>query len=152
MKHAQMSTTWLIWLLRIVFLSVIIFSLSTMILRYANARIDVSHIHANILTYRLLLDKSLFNTDPVTSRLTPLFLQKTIPEQIDDKFVYPEGVVTARMHVQDKKVYYRKQDYARRALLQPSLFGKEFFHTTTEYPIFFNDKPTTLSVDVYVRT
>ncbi len=152
MKHAQMTTNWLIWMLRVVFLVVVIFSISTVIVRYAQAFIDVSHVQANIITYKLLLDPSLVVVDPVTQRLSPFILQKTLPENIDTHFVYPEDVVAARISVQDKEVFYRKQTYQRRASLQTTIFGKEFFHITTTYPVLFQNQPTTLSVDVYVRT
>ena len=152
MKSAQMSMTWLIWILRVFFLIVVIFAISTVITRYANAFIDISSIHANILTYQLLLDKTIAVIDPVTQRLTPLSINTILPQQIDNRFVYPEEVVAAKLTIQDKEVFYRKQTYQKHSTLKKTIFGKQFFHTTTTYPATFNNQQTTMTVDVYTTT
>ena len=152
MKKAQMTLTWFPWILRIIFLTIIIFSITTFVKKYADARIDISSIHANILNYHILLDKSLLVSDPVTQRIYPLHFQPSLPQTLNPSAQYPEDHAAAKLTTEDQQhtVYYQKNTYEH--IQQSPLFRKNYHHIITHYPALINNQPTKVSIDIFTHT
>ena len=172
MSKAQILT-YMIWILRITFMTAVILSVGLIVSKYINTRIEISQPQSNIFSYYLLFDNPLLITDKYTGRYYPLRydidvlnvmsqenFQREMQTRIGQSALFESGgaeITINRDEPQYSKTYhYNKLAYERlkplAQLAVPRLTAVT--HTYSTYLVNLEEQgrstPAILTIDVYL--
>ena len=93
-KKAIASINYLVWILRFIFLAILMVSIGLVVSKYINVRVDVSSIESAIFLERIFSSNAIMFQDSVTLRVYPgiVELEKFKNKQtLDDEFAFAKG-------------------------------------------------------------
>ena len=164
-KLASEMLNYPIWILRIIFLSILIISVGFMITKYMNVRIDVSSAETAIILQRILHSPAIMHQDTITQRVYPSIPETThwsdattkLTEDIPyDKNNRHLGAQITLDSKQKQPVYLNKRTFEDLRAELKSFFGDDIHETKQKYTTFSSEngqlKPDTLTITVLKQT
>lgn len=136
-----------IWILRFVFLAILIIAVGFMVTKYINVKVDVAAVESAIMLQRILVSNSVMHQDEITLRTNPAIVESKNLENADKMlsddldFGANKQHLAARITLDNKKsvVYLNKRLFDDLKEQIGTIFGSDIKETKQSYKTFVRD-------------
>ncbi len=136
-----------IWILRVMFLAILIVSIAFMVTKYINMRIVIAPIEAPIIAQRIAVSPAIMHQDNIIFRTHPAIIDT---QKITDTKALTTDIPfdTTKFHIAakitaenaNKKTYLNKRVFEDLEEQLEGIFGKDIYQTKQQYSTFVYDK------------
>ncbi|MBI4141182.1 hypothetical protein HY485_05075 [Candidatus Woesearchaeota archaeon] len=136
-----------IWILRFMFLTVLIIAIGFMVTKYINTRLIIAPIETPIIAQRIAVSPALMYQDKVTHRITPAIVDT---QKITDTKALTQDIPfdTTKFHIAariiaenvNKKTHLNKRLFEDLQEQVGGIFGTDIYKTKQTYQTFVYDK------------
>lgn len=152
-----------IWVLRIIFLSILIISIGVMVHKYIHMRITIAPIESAVVLQQLVVSPAVMYKDKVTQQILPVIVDAKKLQNADaaltSEFAGEKDRrrIAAKISIKDRAAYLNKRLFEDWQIdLKTALFGKDLHVTKQAYASRMYDqgelKEEAITIEVVQQT
>lgn len=144
-KKGLMMLNYAIWIMRFIFLAILLVSVSIVISKYVNLRVDIAASESEVALQRIVSSDALMYASPVTSRTYPAIIDMNKIKNaavLDSEIDFGKARhISAKVSLQNKKsaVFLNKRIFEDLFESIGTIFGTDVQDTKNSYWTFVDD-------------
>lgn len=137
-KKAILMLNYLIWIMRFIFLSILVVSIGVVVAKYINIKVDISGLESAIILQRIASTNAIMYQDKATFRTYPTIIDTTKiqdTEALNNEINFGKNVrhLTAEVITGDKKNYLNKRLFDELKENLKTIFVSDVRETKQQY-------------------